>query len=128
MSLKSDDRRRHPRTIFSTKEKILVAFQIADSDKTIEGNFMNLSLAGLSASVERSNSKLLQEGTRLVLKEVSGFEPLKFMADLEMKIVWTLDNNYLASVGFGCEFISMQPDLEEKIRQFIASRNPSSTA
>ena len=128
MSLESDDRRRYPRTIFSSKEKIIVTFQIVDSDKTIEGNLMNLGSAGLSASAKRSNGQLLREGIRLVLKEVSEFEPLKFMADLEMKIVWMLDNNYLESVGFGCEFLGMQPDLEEKIRQFIASRNPSLTA
>ncbi len=119
------EQRQYERVFFSASQHIEGSFSVAqDASDEYQVAILNLSEGGMHFTQSRDGMKNISEGDIVILRGMSGPDPLNFTQDIKMAIKWILDTDFLEHVSYGCEFLDLTPDLREKIRDVVTNGLP----
>ncbi len=124
---KGIEKRQYERIFFSTDQHIKGLFSLAqDASEGFKISILNLSKGGMHFTQNRQGLHGLKEGDVIVLRGMSGQDPLNFTQDIQVKIKWILDTDFLEHVGYGGEFLNLTTDLQEIFSNVVTNGLPQS--
>jgi c-di-GMP-binding flagellar brake protein YcgR len=113
------ERRRLTRCYFGKDENVKAIFSIADEEQNVITNLMDISEGGMSVAFIKSGSSKIKNGDTLTLKEITGFQELSFLYDIDNEIKWLVNIELLNRIALGCEFIAITDATRDRIRDFV---------
>ena len=112
-----NEKRASDRVTFPFDKKIEATLLPVDGDKGgIIARVLNISEGGIGLSFEKSEQLALEQNRELLIDQIAGDDTLLCLQGQKMKIVWVLNSDIFASLGVGCEFISISDNCVECIR------------
>ncbi|MBF0102715.1 MAG: PilZ domain-containing protein [Desulfobacterales bacterium] len=114
------DKRRYIRIFFPVDLTIRGTITIPENlDSKLDVRIMNLSEGGIGFTLNKNAYRKIYRGENLTLNEVSGYEPIHFLNNIELIIRWVLDEKDLEHYGLGGEFVDPNKELIQKIGIFV---------
>ena len=120
MNNQNQNRRKHTRAIFSFDDNITGFFSIPGGNgKAFSTHVLNLSEGGIQITLSRQDQKKLSTGENIILLQIKGPNPLRFLVNIDTQVKWILSHEILEHSGAGCEFINISPSSREQIASFV---------
>lgn len=120
MNNKSENRRKHQRAIFSIDDDIKGVFTVPGSEKkAFTAHILNISEGGIQITLDRKDEKKLSMGEFVVLLQIKGPDPLKYLVNIDAQVKWILSHEILEHIGAGCEFKNISKSSCEQIAAFV---------
>jgi c-di-GMP-binding flagellar brake protein YcgR len=88
----------------------LISYKIAD-----------ISAGGLRFILPRGGDLKVSIGDTFFLHEIKGKSQLKFVADIELEVKWTMDHEMFEHIMMGCEFVTIAEDVRKQFDRFVES-------
>jgi c-di-GMP-binding flagellar brake protein YcgR len=123
-----ESRRQYKRALFTIEDDIKGIFSIPGSDiRPISTYILNLGQGGTYFIINQSDESHFQPGTRLVLVQIKGHEPLQYLVNVDVEIKWIFDHNIMEYVGAGCQFLNISQSSRDQIKSFVEAWNQEAT-
>ena len=120
MSATNQNRRKHTRAIFSIDDDITGIFSVpGGNNHSFTAHILNLSEGGIQITMNRKDQKKISEKEKIVLLQIKGPDPLRFLVNIDAQVKWMLSHEMLEHVGAGCEFINISQTSCEQIATFV---------
>ena len=118
------EKRKHARVYFSPEDRVRGIFVFPDFEQvSFAAPVLDLSLGGLHFVVKREELNALEEGSRLMLVELSFAGDLVCEEAVELTVRRVFDHPMVSNVSLGCEFAAGFPaDGGQTLQELVASR------
>lgn len=114
------ERRRHPRIFFDRNTRPSGIISLTQPKKRAPAvTILNMSEGGLQLSLPRSTNPGLKIGNLVTLRSMQGIEQLSSLKNIDIRVIWILDNEYLDHISIGMEFQQLSPAYRLLIQGFI---------
>ena len=90
-----------------------------DKEKLFSLSILNMSEGGIQIRQKRREYKDVQQGETMNLCQIVGLEELASLADITMKIMWVMDNEYLDHVIMGVAFLDLSDSQCQALQLFV---------
>jgi c-di-GMP-binding flagellar brake protein YcgR len=119
-----ENRRNYQRALFTMEDDIQGVFSIPDSHiRPINTNILNLGEGGAHFIIDSSDESHFQPGTKIVLVQIKGPDPLQYLVNVDAEVKWILDHNIMEYVGAGCQFLDISQSSRDQIKSFVEAWN-----
>ena len=119
------EKRRYTRIIFNERNKVRAFIALTDArepEESTPSSVLNMSEGGIQISIERKKFKEVKQGGTVLLCGIKGVEELAPLADVSMRIIWIMDNEYLEHVLLGMSFAVLSNRQRQGLRSFVENR------
>lgn len=117
---KKKNKRLNPRLLFSAKDRICTTVMTDTGPSfSFSATLLNISAGGMGLAVQKDLSLPIKVDQTLVLKSVQGHPDWHFLAGMTLQIKWLMRHDFLQHAAFGCRFVKLSRNLQEKIEQRI---------
>jgi hypothetical protein len=116
---KYSEKRRYERIFFTREQRIEGLFSQPEEEGGLKVLVLNLSVGGLHFTQKREYRTDIAKGDRLIMKGITGPDPLNLLKDIKVEIMWVLDHEFLQHISYGCQFLDMPQDMREVIRDVV---------
>jgi c-di-GMP-binding flagellar brake protein YcgR len=115
-----ENRRNFRRALFTMEDDIQGIFSIPDSHlRPITTHILNLSEGGAHFIIDSSDEDHFQPGTKTVLVQIKGPDPLQYLVNVDAEVKWILDHSIMEYVGAGCQFLDISQSSRDQIKSFV---------
>ncbi len=116
-----EENRKYKRYVFPNAARITSSMLLENGGGSVDANVFNISRGGVGLAIHRGEFGQIKTGTEMQfenVKEGNGFDVLLGKA---VRVQWVLDQSGLENIGLGCEFIDLDEQDEEQIKQLLQS-------
>ncbi len=116
------EKRRHHRIIFKDPKKIAALISPLDQQRANDAaaaSILNMSEGGIQMSVEKISSEGFQRGRDILLHGISGLPDLAALTEVQLQIVWVIENEFLDHVLIGTAFQQLSDQQRQSLRAFV---------
>ena len=115
-----ESRRQYKRALFTIENDIQGIFSIPGSDiRPISTHILNLGEGGAHFIIDSKDESHFQPGTKIVLIQIKGPDPLQYLVNVDAEVKWILDHNIMEYVGAGCQFLDISQSSRDQIKSFV---------
>ena len=119
-----ENRRQFKRALFIIEDDIQGVFSIPGSDiGPISTHVLNLGEGGAHFIIDSSDESHFQPGTKIILVQIKGPNPLQYLVNVDAEVKWILDHNIMEYVGAGCQFLNITQSSRDQIKSFVEAWN-----
>lgn len=114
----SEEKRKYRRVALEVEDGYFGTFRL-ENEKTFVAPILSLSAGGLQFALPKENENILEVGSKLHLRQISGGVNLSFLSDIDVEVRWKEALQIPEYVSIGCELMDLPDSLRDQVIKFV---------
>jgi c-di-GMP-binding flagellar brake protein YcgR len=114
-----EEKRQYKRIYFSSDEYVTARFTLMGTDGFFHATILNLGEGGLGLLLKKLENTRPSTDDIVVLDQIEKTAgDLNSLVGIKAKVVWVAQLEELQTIGFGCEFVDLLPEVRQNLQKF----------